>query len=80
MFSLEQRLELEAERELDRFASGTCRSDDDDATGRRLGCEKCLGIEREGMVARGTHYGNIGGGTRTKSLSELPSVGRWRPV
>src|SRR5207244_7923013 len=57
--AFEQRLQVQAEGQLDRLAGGPCRSDDDDSPSRGLGCEECLRIGREEVVAGDAHYCNI---------------------
>src|SRR6185436_320255 len=59
VLALEQRFERQPKGKLDRFAGGPRRSNDNDPSGGRLGCEKSLGIGGKEMVARGGHCGNI---------------------
>jgi len=51
----QQRFDLEAERQLDRFARSASRCDDDDPTGGGLGGEVSLGIGGEEVVAGDAH-------------------------
>jgi len=55
MLPLEQRLQLQAQRQLDCFAGGARRCNDDHSPSRRLSSEECLGIRGEGMVAGYAH-------------------------
>ena len=59
VLALEQRLKVQAEGQLDGLAGGPCRGDDDDSPGRRLGCEECLRVGGEEMIAGYAHYWNI---------------------
>lgn len=71
MFALQQRFELETQREFDRFAGGARRSNNDDPSGRRLSCEECLGIGGEEVVAGDTHCCNIESGLQKNPLSTV---------
>jgi len=55
VLSLEQRVDVQAERQLDRLARRTGRGDDDHPPGRGLGGEEGLGIGRKKVVARDSH-------------------------
>src|SRR6266550_1542522 len=50
---------VQAKGQLDRLTGGPCRSDHDDSPSRGLGCEECLRIGREEVVAGDTHCWNI---------------------
>jgi len=50
---LEERLEMQPERELDGLTGSARRRDDDDATGRRLSRDECISIGREVSVLDG---------------------------
>jgi len=50
MFALEERLDVEPERDLDRLARGSRRRDDDDAPGRRLRRDERSVVGRKGSV------------------------------
>jgi hypothetical protein len=56
VLALEQRLELQAERQLDRLAGGAGGRDNDDSPRRRLGCDEGLGVGGKEMIARAAHY------------------------
>ncbi len=53
---LEERLDVEAERQLDRLARRARRRDDDDAPGRRLGANERVVIGREPVVVNGAGW------------------------
>ena len=55
---LEQRVEMQAERELDRLAGGAGGGDDDDPALGMRGVAVGLGIGREMVVAGGVHGGS----------------------
>jgi len=59
VLTLEESLDLEAERQLYRLTGGARRRDDDDASGSGLGREVGLGIGGEEVVAGDTHGRNI---------------------
>jgi hypothetical protein len=51
MMALEKRVDVEADRELDRFARRARGGDDDDASGRRLGRHERVMIERKVWIS-----------------------------
>ncbi len=59
VLALEQSRQVQAKGQLDCLTGGPCRSDHDDSPSRGLGCEECLRIGREEVVAGDTHCWNI---------------------
>ncbi len=90
VLTLEHRLQVEAQGQLDRFAGGPGRGDDDDASGRMGGVPVGVGIGRKVVVARWPHYERKGwarpsaSGTPATSKSrleiELPDPALFRPI
>ena len=57
MFAFEQGVDVEAKRQLDRFASGARRRDDDDASRGWFGSDKRLVIGRKAPVLNSSQNG-----------------------
>ena len=55
MLLLENRFNVKIERQLDCLACGASRSDDNDATSRRLSCNKSSMVGREILVSNCSH-------------------------
>ncbi len=55
VLTFQQGLEVQAQRQFYGFAGSTRRSDDDDASSRRLGCEKCLRIGGKKVITGNAH-------------------------
>src|SRR5205823_3716639 len=82
VLAAEQRVDLEAHRQLDRLARGPCRGDHDDAPGRWFGGEEGGGIGGKEVIARRAHGRNIERrGTKSGRHARLPlSMARPTPV